>query len=357
MKKSLVAVSAASVLVLAGLVACAPPEKDNTGGETSSGVKVSEATSAADFGGMDALVEAAKKEGELNVIALPPDWANYGAIIKAFGDKYGIKVNSAQPDAASQDEINAANQQKGKCTAPDVFDLGQSVALANTAMFAPYKVATFGRHRRGVQGSRRRLGQRLRRLHVHRLRLGQGAAGHERQRSAQARVQGQGRAQRRSRRRPAPRSPGVLMVALSQGGSADDIAPGVEFFRKLKEAGNFLPVDPTPATIESGQTPVVIDWNYLNAAETKKLPTWQVVVPPNARRRRLLLPGDQQGRAASGGRAAVAGVPLQRRGPEPVRPGRCAAGARRHHDGRGHSRQGRLQPVAGHRRAGHRPVT
>ena len=55
------------------------------------------------------------------------------------------------------------------------------------------------------------------------------------------------------------------MVALSQGGSVDDIAPGVEFFRKLKEAGNFLPVDPTPATIESGQTPVVIDWNYLNA--------------------------------------------------------------------------------------------
>jgi putative spermidine/putrescine transport system substrate-binding protein len=73
---------------------------------------------------------------------------------------------------------------------------------------------------------------------------------------------------------------GVMMVALTQGGSADDIAPGVEFFRKLKDAGNFLPVDPTPATIESGQTPVVIDWDYLNAAETKKLPSWRVVVPP-----------------------------------------------------------------------------
>src|SRR6202007_717627 len=119
------------------------PKKDNTGGETSSGVKVREATSAAAFGGMDALVEAAKKEGELNVIALPPDWANYGAMIKAFSDKYGIKVNSAQPDAASQDEINAANQQKGKSSAPDVFDLGQAIALANTAMFAPYKVTTF----------------------------------------------------------------------------------------------------------------------------------------------------------------------------------------------------------------------
>ena len=189
MNKSLLAVSAASALVLAGLIACAPPQKDNTGGETSSGVKVSEAKSAADFGGMDALVEAAKKEGELNVIALPPDWANYGAIIKAFSDKYGIKVNSAQPDAASQDEINAANQQKGKSTAPDVFDLGQSVALANTSMFAPYKVATWDDIAGGLQGSQRRLGQRLRRLHVDRLRLGEGAAGHERQRSAQARVQ------------------------------------------------------------------------------------------------------------------------------------------------------------------------
>ena len=174
----------------------------------SSGVKASEATSAADFGGeWTGLVEAAKKEGELNVIALPPDWANYGAIIKAFGDKYGIKVNSAQPDAASQDEINAANQQKGKTTAPDVFDLGQSVALANTAMFAPYKVATFDDISDGLQGPRRHLGQRLRRLHVDRLRLGQGAADHRRQRPAQARVQGQGRAQRRSRPRPAPRSP------------------------------------------------------------------------------------------------------------------------------------------------------
>ena len=64
---------------------------------------------------------------------------------------------------------------------------------------------------------------------------------------------------------------GVVMAALANGGSADDIAPGVDFFGELKEAGNFLPVDPTPATIESGQTPVVIDWDYLNAAEAAKL--------------------------------------------------------------------------------------
>jgi putative spermidine/putrescine transport system substrate-binding protein len=278
MNKSLLAVSAASALVFAGLIACAPPQKDNSGGETSNGVKVSDAKSAADVGGMDALVAAAKKEGELNVIALPPDWANYGAIIKAFGDKYGIKVNSAQPDAASQDEINAANQQKGKSSAPDVFDLGQSVALANTATFAPYKVATFddipaafkdpngtwvndygGYMSIGFDTSKvppvANVNDLLKPEYKGKVALN----GDPTQAGAAF--------------------SGVLMVALSQGGSADDIAPGVEFFRKLKEAGNFLPVDPTPATVESGQTPVVLDWNYLNAAETAKLPSWQVVVP------------------------------------------------------------------------------
>ena len=271
--------SAASVLLLSALVACAPPEKENAGEATESGVKAGEATSAEDFGGIEGLVEAAKKEGELNVIALPPDWANYGEIIKAFSAKYDIKVNSAQPDAASQDEINAASQQKGKSSAPDVFDLGQSVALANTSMFAPYKVATFddipsqfkdpdgtwvndygGYMSIGFDSSKVPPVAGVNDLLKPEYRGKIALNGDPTQAGAAF--------------------SGVMMIALSQGGSADDIAPGVEFFTKLKEAGNFLPVDPTPATVESGQTPVVIDWDYLNAAETKKLPTWTVVVPP-----------------------------------------------------------------------------
>jgi putative spermidine/putrescine transport system substrate-binding protein len=281
MNKSLVAVSAASVLVLAGVIACAPPQKDNKGGDTSSGVKVNEATSAADFGGMDALVEAAKKEGELNVIALPPDWANYGAIIKAFSDKYGIKVNSAQPDAASQDEINAANQQKGKSTAPDVFDLGQSVALANTSMFAPYKVANFD----DIAAAYKDPNGAWVNDYGGYMSIGFDSAKVPAIAAVDDLLKPDYKGKVALNGDPTQAGAafsGVLMVALSQGGSPDDIAPGVEFFRKLNEAGNFLPVDPTPATIESGQTPVVIDWNYLNAAETKKLPTWKVVVPPGS---------------------------------------------------------------------------
>ncbi|WP_193045730.1 ABC transporter substrate-binding protein [Mycolicibacterium baixiangningiae] len=268
-----------SALLISGLVACAPPEKESGGGETDSGVKVSEAVSAADFGGMDKLVEAAKSEGELNVIALPPDWANYGAIIDAFSKKYGIKVNSAQPDAASQDEINAANQQRGKSSAPDVFDLGQSVALANTGMFAPYKVETFD----DIPAEFKDPDGTWVNDYGGYMSIGFDSAKVPPVTSVNDLLKPEYRGKVALNGDPTQAGAafsGVMMVALSQGGSADDIAPGVEFFRKLKESGNFLPVDPTPATIESGQTPVVIDWDYLNAAETKKLPSWQVVVPP-----------------------------------------------------------------------------
>ncbi|MET0701256.1 MAG: extracellular solute-binding protein [Mycobacterium sp.] len=270
-----------TLLVVAALAACAPPEKDNSGADTSSGVKAGAATSAADFGGIDGLVEAAKKEGELNVVALPPDWANYGAIIKAFGDKYGVKVNSAQPDASSQDEINAASQQKGKSTAPDVFDLGQSVALANTATFAPYKVAKFDdipAQMKDPNGAWVNDYGGYMSIGFDTAKVPPVAAVDD---LLKPEYQGKVALNGDPTQAGAAFS-GVVMVALSQGGSADDVAPGVEFFRKLKAAGNFLPVDPTAATIESGQTPIVIDWNYLNAGETKKLPTWQVLVPQNA---------------------------------------------------------------------------
>lgn len=276
-KVSKVIVSLISVSALAiSAAACSPPSKDS-----GSKSDAATATSAADLGGMDGLVEAAKKEGELNVIALPPTWANYGNIIKAFGDKYGIKVNSAQPDAASQDEINAAESLKGTQRAPDVFDLGQSVALANTGIFAPYKVSTFDtvpaefKDANGLwvndYGGYMSIGFDTSK--VPDVKTVDDLLG--------ADFKGKVALNGDPTQAGAAFS-GVVMAATANGGSADDIAPGVDFFVDLKKAGNFLPLDPTPATIESGQTPVVIDWDYTNAAETAILKTWKVVVPENA---------------------------------------------------------------------------
>ena len=267
-------------LAATALTAC------SAGADTGAGsdVDAKQATSAEDFGGMDALVEAAKAEGQLNVIALPDTWANYGKIISAFEDKYDITVNSADPDVSSAEEITAAKNQKGQDTAPDVFDLGSAVALDNLDQFAPYQVANWDDI---PEGSKEKTG-----LWVYDY-TGLVSIGYD----ADA--------------VPAPKSlddllgsdfagkvalngdptqagaaaAGVYLAALQSGGSADDIQPGVDFFQKLNQAGNFLPLDPTPATIASGETPVVIDWSYNNlaaATENEGQRNWKTTVLPGS---------------------------------------------------------------------------
>ena len=94
---------------------------------------------------MSALVAAAEKEGQLNVITLPSNWANYGAIMAAFTAKYHIHITDANPDGSSQDELNAVNQLKGQARAPDVLDVGTAFAVKGDqeGILAPYQVATY----------------------------------------------------------------------------------------------------------------------------------------------------------------------------------------------------------------------
>jgi len=276
-------VAALAAVTLISIAACSPPAK-STDTSSAGGVKASTATSATDLGGMAALVDAAKKEGTLNVIALPPDWANYGEIIKGFQAKYGLKVNSAQPDASSADEIAAAKNLKGQSKAPDVFDLGAAVANANTAMFTPYKVATFNdipaqlKDATGLgvsdYGGYMSIGYDAGKVPAPKTVADLLKPAYKGKVALNGDPTKAGSA-----------FSGVVMAALNQGGTADDISKGVDFFASLKKAGNFLPVDPTGATIESGQTPVVFDWDYLNVAQGKKLTgkmNWKTVVPAGA---------------------------------------------------------------------------
>jgi putative spermidine/putrescine transport system substrate-binding protein len=242
------------------------------------------ATSVEDFGGMDALVAAAQAEGTLNVIALSPTWANYGQMIDDFSAKYGIKIESAQPDANSQQEIDAVNQLAGTDAAPDVLDVGPTVALANTDLYAPYQVAAWAdipdnlKDPTGLWVSDY-TGFMSIGCDVGRVALPTTVADLLKPEYAglvalngNPTTAGAG-------------FNGVVMASLANGGSADDIAPGVQFFDQLNEAGNLLPLNPSPATIASGQTACVIDWEYTNAAQTDALAgqiDWQVAVPSDA---------------------------------------------------------------------------
>ena len=75
----------------------------------------------------------------------------------------------------------------------------------------------------------------------------------------------------------------VFAAAMGNGGSISNVQKGIDFFAKLKQVGNFVPVDATPSTVASGQTPITIDWDYLQLGYKQEVAkqgiTWQVVVP------------------------------------------------------------------------------
>ena len=246
----------------------------------SGGANWATVTSAAAGGGMSKLIAAAKKEGTLNVIALPPTWANYGAIISTFEKKYGIKVNSANPEGTSQDEVNAVKQENGTSAAPDVLDIGMSVALVNTSLFAPYRVSTWSdipaaqKAANGVWvqdyggymsiGYSSKFGTITSMSQLLGPKFKNAVALNGNPTAANAALNG------------------VMMANLVQGGTAGSIAKGVSFFQQLKAAGNFSPVSATGATIKAGTTPVVFNWDYLNLPSYVGVSNWKVFIPSNA---------------------------------------------------------------------------
>ncbi|MCW4386435.1 ABC transporter substrate-binding protein [Salinibacterium sp. SYSU T00001] len=240
------------------------------------------ATSAADFGGMEGLIEAAQAEGELNVIALPENWANYGKIIAAFEEKYGITVNSADPDVSSAEEIQAAENLKGQDTAPDVFDLGSAVALDSLDYFAPYQVETW----EDIPADHKEPSGLWVYDYTGLMSIGYDADAVPEPESLEDLLGAEYKGKVAINGDPTQAgaaAAAVQLAALQSGGSADDIQPGIDFFADLNAAGNFLPLDPTPATIASGETPVVFDWSYNNLAEAQANEgqrNWKVTVLP-----------------------------------------------------------------------------
>jgi len=252
-------------------------------------VAVDKATSVADFGGMDQLIAAAKKEGALNVITLPPDWANYGEVIKTFSDKYGIKVNSDNPDGSSADEITAVKTLKGQDRAPDVLDLGIAFAISGAGenLFAPYKVAAFDKIPANQKDAQARwyndyggyvsIGCDAKRITV----CPQSFADLKKP-DYKGKVALNG-----NPTKSGSAVAGVFAASLANGGNFDNIQPGIDFFAELKKSGNFNPVESTPATVEKGETPISIDWDYLNAGYAKEFASkgvdWKVAVPTDGK--------------------------------------------------------------------------
>jgi len=212
-----------------------------------------------------AIIDGALAEGKVNLIALPDNWANYKGILQSFRDKYpGVDNPVANPDASSADELTAVETLKGQADQPDALDVSPAISQEVDAKgywepFKPcgwdeipdvlkdpdakwvaayYGIMAIGANTSLVSDVPTSFAELL-----------------EPQYKGLVTLNGD------------PREAGaafapVMAASLANGGSFDDIGPGIEYFAKLKDVGNLAVADVTEARVLSGETALWLDWTY-----------------------------------------------------------------------------------------------
>jgi putative spermidine/putrescine transport system substrate-binding protein len=229
------------------------------------------------------LVKNAKKEGHLNTIALPPDWANYKEMISTFQKKYGISITNDNPDGSSAQENEAIRSLKGDSRAPDVVDVSVSFAVAgaNEGLYAKYFNSHYSTIPRALKDTRGFwMGDYWGAVSIG---YNKGLVSNPPKTWKDLlKPEYKGKvAMNGSPLTSGSAIAGVLAATLGAGGTLQDVGPGIDFFAQMKKSGNFIPVQTTPQTVASGQTPISIDWDYNNLAYAKEFPAakWGVSIP------------------------------------------------------------------------------
>ncbi len=232
--------------------------------------------SAAQADDMADLVAAAKREGEVNIIALPHDWCGYGKQIARFEATYGIAVIELDPAAEAGDAIAAIrNADAEASTIPDVIDVGLSSGPSAKAegLLQPYKVATWSSipdDLKDEDGSwyGSYFGVVAFEINTDVVKTLPDDWGDLLKPDYAKAVALAGN--------PLTSNQAIQSIhaaGIAAGGktATEAAAAGLGFFAKLRKAGNFVPLVGTAATLAEGTTPIIIRWDHGALADRQTL--------------------------------------------------------------------------------------
>jgi putative spermidine/putrescine transport system substrate-binding protein len=189
-------------------------------------------------------------------------------VFEGFKAKYpGIEVNELDPGAGSGEELEAIRANVGNTgpQAPDVIDVG--LAFGPTAkdegLIQPYMVATWDEIPDGAKDAE---GfwygdyYGVLALEVNTAEVANPPTEYadllKPEYSGQIALSGD----------PLTSNAAALTVwaaGLATGATGEEAAQaGLEFFKSLNEAGNFVPIDGDSRTVGIGETPILVDWSY-----------------------------------------------------------------------------------------------
>ncbi|RKX82676.1 MAG: ABC transporter substrate-binding protein [Spirochaetes bacterium] len=228
---------------------------------------------------MDDLIAKAKKEGVLVSYGLPDDWVNYGGIMKIMKDKYGIK--DMDTDMGSGTIISTLKSEKNAPVA-DSTDLGFNFATVITAdgLSQPYKnqhwneIPDYAKDPNGlwsaaywgtiaftvntdiVKNIPKTWADLLKPEYKNMVCI-------------------------KDPRESGTANMMVLAAAYANGGSVDNVRPGIEYFKKLKKAGNIKPVRPSTSAIQKGEAPIALFWDFdgLSKKYSLGMDSLKIVIP------------------------------------------------------------------------------
>jgi putative spermidine/putrescine transport system substrate-binding protein len=220
---------------------------------------------AADCGTtIDEIAAAAKKEGQVDLIALPDTWANYKGVLDTFKSKYGIDAPVANPDASSADEVTAIETLRGQPDMPDSVDVGPAFTaeMIDKGYAEVYKPTTWDEIPDSLKDPEGHwIGS-----YYGVLALGTNTTLVKNAPQTWAdlkKPEYKGMVTINGDPREAGAAFAAVMAAsVANGGSFDDILPGIEYFGELKKLGNLQVIDVTPTALTSGDVPIAIDWTY-----------------------------------------------------------------------------------------------
>ncbi len=248
------------------------------------------ATNNVNLGGpidLSTLMSKAKSEGTLEAIGIPPEWADYKDILAGYTKNYGLTVNyQAEAEFSSAQELDVFNKSK-QHPHGDIGDVGLKFGpqAVQQGLVTPYKHAHWDDIDAALKdpdGNWCTEYWGAQAFVVNTDKVSQVPASFQDLLNPAYKnmvgIDG-------DPRQASDAFFAVYTAALANGGSEDNIQPGIDFFAKLKQNGNFTAARSSVANITTGEVAIAIMWDYLGLGFRDQLagkPNIKVVIPSDA---------------------------------------------------------------------------
>ncbi|MDR3585873.1 MAG: extracellular solute-binding protein [Desulfosporosinus sp.] len=273
-KKTIVLLTIGTMLVSSILAGCGT-KATSTSATVDKGVK----PASSELTGQ-ALKDAVKKEGKIVSYGMPDDWANLGEIWTNFTKQY--EITHSDTDMTSAEEIAKFDAEKASAVA-DVGDVG--ITFGNVAILrdvvqahkAPTwnEVPDWAKDKDGLWTGEY-AGTIAFLVNTKLVKTVPQSW------SDLLKPEYKGAVVTGDVLKAAQSQAAVLAAAFANGGDEKNLNPGIDYFKKLSQAGNLKPSDNIFAIFQKGEIPVGILWDFNALGYRSRLAdkdNYQVVIP------------------------------------------------------------------------------